>query len=236
MRLPILPSILIVVVPMRRLLLIAIASIAATQIVYAQPGRFVGDSQKKLYWAFECAQAKLIPLSYTVPLATEEIAHDKGYKKADGCSEGMTTTATGIGKVKVLEFISNIPDYVDRTTTVRGVIEISTKYVGAYADAATSFYAFRVLDETGSMYVYMPKSEAALKLRRLVATAGTDNDFVGLLSLRPRFDRQIFIKEVERGVFVKTNMPTQYNPEAELIEYSDLKLVPKQKRTSVDQD
>lgn len=146
----------------------------------AQDTRIVADSSSKTYWAFDCVEARLVPMRSTVNFKTGAEAEANGYRKADKCSttasRGAVYDTGGPNSMKThelrrlsapLELIRDeIQKWRNKTVRVIGNLSISDVYLGEFGRLENKYYSFRLSSTAGgSGYFYMAKNTTSDAIR-----------------------------------------------------------------------
>lgn len=139
--------------------------------------RVVGDKSQKVYWAFGCVEARLVPFKDYVEFTNKTVAEQDGYKKADKCSttaitvdydtspQTMLTKDLKKKSVSLSVISSDIDKYAGRTVRIIGGLSISNNFEGLYEERG--YYSFSFYASTGGQgYFYIRKNIASEKIRK----------------------------------------------------------------------
>src|SRR3954453_15518813 len=99
------------------------------------------------------------------PLTGTASFSQEGNKDADG------------GKLKTIQQVeSNLTSYIDKPVKIRGVLELSSQYLGPYSNSKESHYSFTLTDllkgQVRTAYLYMKKNQAAETLKTKLRSNG----------------------------------------------------------------
>lgn len=166
---------------MKPTLLIMIVAFSIS--VFGQSDRVVADKAQKIYWAFECVEARLVPLKDYVEFPTKAVAEQNGFSSAPKCSspQAPSPVKSSPQTLKVRELsrksasltliASEFSKYRFKTVRVIGYLSNSASDFLRYGGyGPQTFWEFSLSSlSDGSGYFYMRKTSIAEKLRNEVS-------------------------------------------------------------------
>ena len=95
-------------------------------------------------------------------LADEQEARESKARHKTFLKDQLSATNT----IKAVE--SDLPGYLDKYVTVQGTIELSDYYNYLFRDLQADLLCFKIVDDTGSGWVYMKRGQDATSLRSMI--------------------------------------------------------------------